>query len=102
MPGTSSRRAEYCGGECDVTCIIYRYLCGGVLMLRLSVIVCAGLVSAAFAQTNTNWNGGTGTWSAPNWDNGVPNNSGPVQFNAIINSGAGDNVTLDINPVINN
>ena len=57
--------------------------------------------TAAFAQTDSSWQGGTGDWSnSANWDNGVPNGD----FNALISNGKpGVSVAnLDINATIDN
>src|ERR1700693_5541692 len=59
--------------------------------------------TAAFAQTNSSWNGGTGNWSnATDWTpNQVPNNGGGNTYNVTIDSGGTDTLTLDQNATIN-
>jgi hypothetical protein len=69
-----------------------------------AVVIAACLCpTLTFGQTNSNWNGGTGTWSTgTDWTpNGVPNNSGGNTYNVIIDSGGTDTVTLDQNATIN-
>ena len=70
------------------------------------VLVCLAILSissAAFSQTNSSWNGGTGTWNtAGSWTpSGVPNNGGGHTYNVTIDSGGADVVTLNISPTIN-
>src|ERR1700722_12087968 len=57
----------------------------------------------AFGQTNSSWNGGTGSWSnATDWTpNQVPNNGGGNTYNVTIDSGGVDTVTLDQSASIN-
>ncbi|MGB8543009.1 MAG: hypothetical protein WCD49_15370 [Candidatus Acidiferrales bacterium] len=71
-----------------------------VVLVCLAVLLIA---SAAFSQTNSSWNGGTGTWNtAGSWTpSGVPNNGGGNTYNVTIDSGGTDNVTLNISPTIN-
>ena len=72
--------------------------------IALSAVI-AGIFAfsgtAAFAQTDSSWQGGTGNWSnSANWDNGVLNGD----FNALISNGKpGVSVAnLDINATIDN
>ena len=71
-----------------------------VVLVCLAVLLIA---SAAFSQTNSSWNGGTGTWNtAGSWTpSGVPNNGGGHTYNVTIDSGGSDVVTLNISPTIN-
>lgn len=58
-------------------------------------VVCALLLSPLCFAVESNWIGpATGVWSLPaNWDNGVPNMSGPLDFrDAVIDNAA---VTID-------
>src|SRR5579862_6596412 len=70
------------------------------------VLVCLAILSiasASYSQTNSSWNGGTGTWNtAGSWTpSGVPNNGGGHTYNVTIDSGGTDVVTLNISPTIN-
>ena len=70
----------------------------------IAVVITAYLCpTPTFAQTNSNWNGGTGNWSTgTDWTpNGVPNNGGANTYNVTIDSGGTDTVTLDQNATIN-
>jgi fibronectin-binding autotransporter adhesin len=72
----------------------------GIAFVCLAVLL---ITSAAFSQTNSSWNGGTGTWNtAGSWTpSGVPNNGGGKTYNVTIDSGGTDVVTLNISPTIN-
>ena len=74
----------------------------GILLLAAVMAVCLS-PRVALAQTNSNWNGGTGNWSnATDWTpNGVPNNGGGSTYNVTIDSGGTDSAVLDINATIN-
>jgi len=71
----------------------------GLLMAALTLM---GVAISIHASTiNTSWKGGTGNWSmSADWTNGVPNNRGGNVYNATIDSGGTDVVTLDINATI--
>src|SRR6202167_801393 len=75
------------------------------LISRIAFVCLAVLLiaSAALSQTNSSWNGGTGTWNtAGSWTpSGVPNNGGGKTYNVTIDSGGTDVVTLNISPTIN-
>jgi hypothetical protein len=77
-----------------------KILISRVVLVCLAVLLIA---SAAFSQTNSSWNGGTGTWNtAGSWTpSGVPNNGGGHTYNVTIDSGGSDVVTLNISPTIN-
>lgn len=65
----------------------------------------AGAAGSAAAQTTLTWNAASdGDWSNPlRWTpNGVPNNSGPNTFNAVIGLAGLYTVTLDIDATIQN
>lgn len=73
------------------------------MLVGLAGLACAG--GSAFGQTTLTWNNGAGgNWSlATNWTpNGVPNNSGPNTFNAVISLAGGYTVNLDIDATIQN
>jgi hypothetical protein len=72
-------------------------------LIWVAAVMAACLCPAlAFGQTNSSWNGGTGSWSnATDWTpNQVPNNGGGNTYNVTIDSGGADNVTLDQNATI--
>ena len=71
----------------------------GFLMAALALM---GVAISIHASTiNTSWKGGTGNWSvSTDWTNGVPNNRGGNVYNATIDSGGTDVVSLDINATI--
>ena len=71
----------------------------GLLVATLTIMGSA--ISIDASTINTSWKGGTGNWSvSTDWTNGVPNNRGGNVYNATIDSGGTDLVSLDINATI--
>lgn len=71
----------------------------------VALTLLAGSAGTAVAQTTLTWNAASdGNWSDPlRWTpNGVPNNSGPNTFNAVIGLAGLYTVTLDIDATIQN
>jgi len=65
---------------------------------RLSCVVLALLSPNAFADT-AQWLGGTGNWNNPSqWNPNVVPDNGVAHYQATVNSGGPDAVTVDINP----
>ena len=77
-----------------------RRLCHiGSLMATLALV--GGAIGIHAGTINSSWKGGTGNWSVPaDWTNGVPNNGGGNVYNATIDSGGSDLVSLDIHATI--
>lgn len=83
----------------------YRSLSAGRFSAPAALALLAGTAATSFAQTTLTWtNGAGGNWNTPtNWSpNGVPNNSFPNTFNAVINIAGAYTVNLDINATIEN
>src|SRR5215472_1526796 len=71
----------------------------GVLMATLTQV--GGAISIHASTISSAWKGGTGNWSvSTDWTNGVPKNGGGNVYNATIDSGLTDLVSLDINATI--
>ena len=70
--------------------------------LLMATLTLMGVATSIQASTiNTSWKGGTGNWSmSTDWTNGVPNNRGGNVYDATIDSGGTDLVSLDINATI--
>src|SRR5215469_14851773 len=71
----------------------------GLWMATLALV--GGAIGIHASTISTSWKGGTGNWSvSADWTNGVPNNVGGNVYNATIDSGGTDLVSLDINAKI--
>jgi hypothetical protein len=83
----------------------YRSLFTGRLCAPAALAMLAGTACTSLAQTTLTWtNGAGGNWNnASNWSpSGIPNNSFPNTFNAVINIAGAYTVNLDINATIEN